>query len=50
MTRHQLPAVAGPEACPMDEFARKFLAASGDQRKVIADVKQMHVHCGVETD
>src|SRR6516162_761414 len=30
--------VAGPEACPMDKFARKFLAASGDQRKVIADV------------
>src|ERR1700752_127016 len=26
--------VAGPEACPMDKFARKFLAASGDQRKV----------------
>ena len=31
--------VAGPEACPMDEFARKFLAASGDRRKVIADVR-----------
>ena len=30
--------VAGPEACPMDKFARKFLAASGDRRKVIADV------------
>ena len=30
--------VAGPEACPMDKFARKFLAASGDPRKVIADV------------
>jgi uncharacterized protein YbjT (DUF2867 family) len=30
--------VAGPEACPMDKFARKFLAANGDQRKVIADV------------
>src|SRR4029077_4655456 len=30
--------VAGPEAYPMDKFARKFLAASGDQRKVIADV------------
>ena len=30
--------VAGPEACPMDKFARKFLAASGDQRTVIADV------------
>jgi uncharacterized protein YbjT (DUF2867 family) len=30
--------VAGPEACPLDEFARKFLAASGDGRQVIADV------------
>jgi uncharacterized protein YbjT (DUF2867 family) len=30
--------VAGPEACPMDKFARKFLAASGDNRKVTADV------------
>jgi uncharacterized protein YbjT (DUF2867 family) len=30
--------VAGPEACPMDKFARKFLAANGDKRKVIADV------------
>jgi uncharacterized protein YbjT (DUF2867 family) len=30
--------VAGPEALPMDNFGRKFLAASGDQRKVIADV------------
>lgn len=30
--------VAGPEACPLDNFARKFLAASGDKRQVIADV------------
>src|SRR6516164_8823917 len=30
--------VAGPEARPMDKFAREFLAASGDPRKVIADV------------
>jgi uncharacterized protein YbjT (DUF2867 family) len=30
--------VAGPEACPMDKFARKLLAASGDTRKVVADV------------
>jgi len=30
--------VAGPEALPMDKFARKFMAANGDQRKVIADV------------
>jgi uncharacterized protein YbjT (DUF2867 family) len=30
--------VAGPEACPLDDLARKFLAASGDRRRVIADV------------
>ncbi|MGD1879016.1 MAG: SDR family oxidoreductase [Kiloniellaceae bacterium] len=30
--------VAGPEACPVDNFARKFLDASGDHRQVIADV------------
>jgi len=30
--------VAGPEACPLDNFARKFLAARGDGRQVIADV------------
>ena len=30
--------VAGPEACPLDNFARMFLAASGDKRQVIADV------------
>ena len=30
--------VAGPEACPLDSFARKFLATGGDKREVIADV------------
>src|SRR3546814_7875992 len=30
--------VAGPEACPPDTFTRKYLAASGDTRQVIADV------------
>ena len=30
--------VAGPEACPLDKLARKFLAANGDKRQVIADV------------
>jgi uncharacterized protein YbjT (DUF2867 family) len=30
--------VAGPEARPLDKFARKFLEASGDRRQVIADV------------
>ena len=30
--------VAGPEACPLDKIAQKFLAASGDRREVIADV------------
>lgn len=31
--------VAGPEACPLDKLARKVLAASGDQRQVIADIR-----------
>jgi len=30
--------VAGPEACPLDNFARKYLDARGDRREVIADV------------
>ena len=29
--------VAGPEACPLDKFARKFMAVTGDRRQVIAD-------------
>jgi uncharacterized protein YbjT (DUF2867 family) len=30
--------VAGPEACPLDKFARKLMAARDDRREVIADV------------
>lgn len=30
--------IAGADAAPLDEFARQFLAAKGDRRKVIADV------------
>src|SRR3546814_2412843 len=30
--------VAGPQACPLDNFARKLLAVTGDGRQVIADV------------
>jgi len=30
--------VAGPEPIPMDKFARAFLAASHDKRRVVADV------------
>jgi uncharacterized protein YbjT (DUF2867 family) len=30
--------VAGPEARPLDKFARKLLAVTGDRRQVIADV------------
>jgi uncharacterized protein YbjT (DUF2867 family) len=30
--------VAGPEACPLDKFAQRYLAATGDRRHVIADV------------
>lgn len=31
--------VAGPDCFPLDELARKFLAAHGDDREVIADVR-----------
>ena len=31
--------VAGPEAIPLDTFARKVLTASGDDRRVVADVR-----------
>ena len=30
--------IAGPKALPLDKFARKFLAANGDSREVVADV------------
>ncbi len=30
--------VAGPEAIPLDKIAQQFLAAKGDDRKVVADV------------
>ncbi len=30
--------IAGPEARPLDKFARTYLAASGDKRRVTADV------------
>lgn len=30
--------MAGPDACPLDKFGRKFLAATGDSRQVIADI------------
>jgi uncharacterized protein YbjT (DUF2867 family) len=40
--------VAGPEASPLDKFASKFLAASGDRRQVIADVHARYY--GTELD
>jgi uncharacterized protein YbjT (DUF2867 family) len=40
--------VAGPERFPLDEIARKFLAASGDRRQVIADVRARYF--GAELD
>jgi len=36
--RNAMIEVAGPEACPLDKVATKFLAAKGDGRRVIADV------------
>ena len=34
--------VAGPEALPMAEFVRRFLAATGDKRTVIADPQALY--------
>jgi uncharacterized protein YbjT (DUF2867 family) len=34
--------LAGPEALPIAEFVGKFLAATGDNRKVIADPKVLY--------
>lgn len=34
--------VAGPEARPLDEFAFELLAARGDRRRVVADVRARH--------
>jgi uncharacterized protein YbjT (DUF2867 family) len=34
--------VAGPEACPLDKFAQWFLVATGDKRRVIADVHAVY--------
>jgi uncharacterized protein YbjT (DUF2867 family) len=36
--RNAMIEVAGPEACPLDKVATKFLAAKEDGRRVIADV------------
>jgi len=35
--RNAVVEVAGPEAAPLDQFARRQLAATGDARRVIAD-------------
>ena len=40
--------VAGPNAIPLDELARKFLAVRGDERPVIADVRARYF--GTELD
>jgi uncharacterized protein YbjT (DUF2867 family) len=40
--------VAGPRAYPLDEVARKFLAARGDKRRVVADIHARYF--GAELD
>ena len=40
--------VAGPEPFPLDELARKFLAANGERRQVVADVHARYF--GAELD
>ena len=40
--------IAGPDACSMDKFAREYLAAKGDGRKIVADVHARYF--GAELD
>ena len=40
--------VAGPDACPLDKLARKFLSARGDKRQVMADIHARYF--GTELD
>ena len=40
--------VAGPEKIPLDALARQHLAANGDRRQVIADVRARYF--GTELD
>ena len=40
--------MAGPEPIPLDELVRRFLAAKGDSRQVIADVHARYF--GAELD
>ena len=40
--------IAGPTACPLDNLARKFLAAHGDKRQVTADIHARYF--GTELD
>jgi len=40
--------IAGPDACSMDKFAREYLAAKGDGRRIVADVHARYF--GAELD
>ena len=40
--------VAGPDACSLDTFAREYLAAKGDTRRIVADVHARYF--GAELD
>jgi uncharacterized protein YbjT (DUF2867 family) len=40
--------LAGPEALPIAEFVGRFLAASGDKRKVIADPKVLYAGAALD--
>ena len=40
--------IAGPEAIPMDELVRRFLAASRDARQVIADPQARYYGIAVD--
>jgi uncharacterized protein YbjT (DUF2867 family) len=40
--------VAGPEPIPLDKIARQFLAAKGDSREVIADVRARYFGAAID--
>ncbi|MHA6205641.1 SDR family oxidoreductase [Dyella soli] len=47
---HGIVEIAGPEKAPMAEWVQRFLAATGDSRKVIADPKAAYFGAVLEPD
>jgi uncharacterized protein YbjT (DUF2867 family) len=42
--------IAGPDACPLDEFAREYLAAKGDGRRVVGDIHARYYGAELDDD